>query len=415
MYPQQPICHRTIPAVIHLKAVILAAGEGRRCRPLTQTRSKVMLPLGNKPIMEHVIRALATNGIRDLVVVVGYQKERIMDHFGDGIRYGVKIEYTFQDEQLGTANALSKASPFIDGSFLVLNGDNLVDARAIGDILAADGKNVILAALREETGDYGVLIVEEGDVTDMIEKPGRPCTGILNTGIYRFGQEIFDELDATPISDRGSYELTQTITHMIDNGRDIRAEITGAVWADAIFAWDLLDANNSALRLLEPKIEGLIEEGAWYRGPVAIGEDSVVRSGSYLVGPVAVGKNCDIGPNATLLPATSIGDSVRIGSHSEIRNSIVMGGSRIGAGSVVASTVLGANSSFGDQLIVEANPSMPIVEEELHRAEFGAVVADNVSVGSRVFMHPGTIVGTGARIGSGTTVRGMIERDCRVI
>jgi len=100
--------------VIDLKGVILAAGEGRRCRPLTQTRSKVMLPVGNRPIMEHVIAALAANGIQDLYIVVGYQKERIMDYFEDGLDFGVKITYLEQNELLGTAHALRKAEPYID-------------------------------------------------------------------------------------------------------------------------------------------------------------------------------------------------------------------------------------------------------------------------------------------------------------
>ncbi|MDM7912428.1 MAG: nucleotidyltransferase family protein, partial [Methanotrichaceae archaeon] len=130
---------RVILAVINLKAVILAAGEGRRCRPLTQTRSKVMLPVGNRPFMEHVILALAKNGIRELYVVVGYQKERVMDHFEDGIDFGVEITYIEQHELLGTAHALGRAEPYIDESFLVLNGDNLIDARAVGELIAAQG------------------------------------------------------------------------------------------------------------------------------------------------------------------------------------------------------------------------------------------------------------------------------------
>jgi len=170
--------------------------------------------------MEHVIRALAANRVRDLVIVVGYQKERIMDYFGDGVHYDVKIKYVVQDEQLGTADALSKARHYVDGSILVVNGDNLVDEQAIEDILQAEGENVILTALREHAGDYGVLTVERGKVTKIVEKPGRPCAGILNTGVYKFSPEIFEELPNTPISERGSYELTQTIAHMIEEGRD---------------------------------------------------------------------------------------------------------------------------------------------------------------------------------------------------
>jgi len=204
-----------------------------------------MLSVRNRPFMEHVIRALAAKGVQDLVVVVGYQKERVMDHFGDGIHYGVNIEYVVQEEQLGTADALSKVRSQVDGSVLVVNGDNLVDEQAIDDVLRAEGENVILAVLREEAGDYGVLTVEEGRVTRIVEKPGRPCSGIINTGVYRFGPEVFEELQKTPISERGSYELTQTIALMIEEGRDVRAKISSGIWADAIFAWDLLEANSS--------------------------------------------------------------------------------------------------------------------------------------------------------------------------
>ncbi len=401
--------------MINLKAVILAAGEGRRCRPLTQTRSKVMLPVGNRPFMEHVILALARNGVKDLYVVVGYQKERVMDHFEDGIDFGVQITYIEQKELLGTAHALRRAQPYVDEPFLVVNGDNLIDAHSIRELISAGGDNVILAALRRHTGDYGVLTVEQNKVRAIIEKPGRPCAGILNTGAYKFNPGIFDELLKTPISERGSYELTQTLSQMICDGKDITAAITEGVWADAIFSWDLLNANSLALSMRDSSIAGEIEEGARLRGAAEIGEGSIIRSGSYIVGPVSVGDDCDIGPNVTLLPSTSVGDSVRIGSNSEVRNSIIMNGARVGSGTIISDSVIGASCVLGDQMVVETGQAVIEVEEEYHRAEFGAILADDVTVGSRVLMHPGTVVGTGAAIGSGAQVRGWIERECRVI
>jgi len=400
---------------MNLKAVILAAGEGRRCRPLTQTRSKVMLPVGNRPFMEHVIRALAANGVKDLIVVVGYQKERVMNHFEDGVAFGVRITYIEQSELLGTAHALRKAEPYLDDEFLVVNGDNLVDARAVKELISAKGDNVILAALRPHTGDYGVLKVEEQRVTAIIEKPGRPCAGILNTGAYKFSPAIFEELSRTPISERGSYELTQTISQMINEGNEIICQTSKGIWSDAIFAWDLLNANSLALGMNDSKVLGEVEDGAKIRGPVQIGEGSIIRSGSYLVGPVSIGKDCDIGPNATILPSTSVGDSARIASHSEIRNSIIMSGVRIGSGTIVSDSVVGESCALGDQLVIESGPSAVEVEEAFYRADFGAVLADDVAAGSRVLVSPGTIVGTGVRIGSGTTIRGSIERDSRVI
>ena len=401
--------------MMNLKAVILAAGEGRRCRPLTQTRSKVMLPVGNRPFMEHVIRALAANGVKDLIVVVGYQKERVMNHFEDGVAFGVRITYIEQSELLGTAHALRKAEPYLDDEFLVVNGDNLVDARAVKELISAKGDNVILAALRPHTGDYGVLKVEEQRVTAIIEKPGRPCAGILNTGAYKFSPAIFEELSRTPISERGSYELTQTISQMINEGNEIICQTSKGIWSDAIFAWDLLNANSLALGMNDSKVLGEVEDGAKIRGPVQIGEGSIIRSGSYLVGPVSIGKDCDIGPNATILPSTSVGDSARIASHSEIRNSIIMSGVRIGSGTIVSDSVVGESCALGDQLVIESGPSAVEVEEAFYRADFGAVLADDVAAGSRVLVSPGTIVGTGVRIGSGTTIRGSIERDSRVI
>ena len=96
-----------------MKAVILAAGEGKRCRPLTLTRSKVMLPVANKPILEHIINALVKNDIKNIILVVGYKKERIMDYFEDGINFGVKIEYVEQKAQIGTAHAILQARDLI--------------------------------------------------------------------------------------------------------------------------------------------------------------------------------------------------------------------------------------------------------------------------------------------------------------
>jgi len=365
--------------------------------------------------MEHVILALAANGIRDLYIVVGYQKERVMDYFEDGLDFGVKITYLEQNELLGTAHALRKAESHVNEEFLVVNGDNLIDARAVKELISAKGENVILAALRRHSGDYGILMVEQERVKAIIEKPGRPCSGILNTGAYKFSPAIFEDLRHTSISERGSYELTETISQMIADGKEVVPQISKGIWADAIFAWDLLNANNLALSMKDTKIAGEVEEGARIKGPVEIGEGSIIRSGSYLVGPISIGEDCDIGPGATILPSTSVGDSARIGSHSEVRNSIIMNDTRIGSGTIISDSVIGASCTLGDQLVIETGPCVVEVEEAFQRAEFGAIFADDVTAGSRVLVNPGTIVGTGARIGSGSSIRGWIERESRVI
>ena len=110
-----------------MKAVILAAGEGSRLKPFTATRPKVMIPVGNKPILEYVINALQASGIIDIVMIVGYKREKIMDYFQDGHKWGVNITYLEQFQQLGTAHALKQASHIIKDHFLVINGDTVID------------------------------------------------------------------------------------------------------------------------------------------------------------------------------------------------------------------------------------------------------------------------------------------------
>jgi glucose-1-phosphate thymidylyltransferase len=202
---------------------------------------------------------------------------------------------------------------------------------------------------------------------------------------------------------------------MISDGKDVMAKIAEGAWSDAIFSWDLLNANSLALSLMKPKIHGELEEGTRIRGPVAVGDGSVVRSGCYITGPVSIGRNCDIGPNVTILPSTSIGDSVRVGSNSELRNSIIMNGTRIGSGAIVSDSIFGSSCTLGDQSITETGAAVVDIEDEFYRAEFGAVLADNDIVGSRVLMSPGTMVGTDSRIGSAASIHGWIDRGSRVI
>ncbi len=162
-----------------MKAIILAAGgEGLRCRPLTLTRSKVMLPVANRPILEHVISSLEKNEIKEIILVVGYEKERIMNYFEDGLNFGVNISYVEQKAQLGTAHAIEQAKKLIgpeDSEFLVLNGgDNLVEPKTIADLLNNyEGDASLLTVRMEDTAGYGVVLKEKKKVTQILEKrPG---------------------------------------------------------------------------------------------------------------------------------------------------------------------------------------------------------------------------------------------------
>jgi glucose-1-phosphate thymidylyltransferase len=230
-----------------MKAIILAAGEGLRCRPLTLTRSKVMLPIANRPILEHVIDSLEKNGILEIILVVGYEKERIMDYFQDGLNFGVKINYVEQKAQLGTAHAIEQAKKLIDledSGFLVLNGDNLVEPKTIADLLNNyKGDASLLTVRMEDTAGYGVVLKEREKVTKILEKRPGDISRIVNTGIYIFTPQVFETIEKTPISENGEYAITDTIQLMINEGKTVTSVPTESKWLDAIHAWDLLKAN----------------------------------------------------------------------------------------------------------------------------------------------------------------------------
>lgn len=390
-----------------MKAIILAAGEGLRCRPLTLTRSKVMLPVANKPLLEHIINAVAENGIKEIIMVVGYQKERIMDYFGDGLEFGVNIKYVFQEAQLGTAHAVKLAKEYVEGDFLVLNGDNLVDRGTIADLLAGkNGSVTLLAVEREQTMGYGVVISEGRRVTKILEKPKEIVSHLVNAGIYIFTQDIFEEINRTPLSATGEYAITDAIQQMILKGNIVSMVESKSLWMDAVHSWDFLKANAVFLENCRNKLYGTVEKGATIKGNVLIGENSVIRGGCYIVGPVAIGKNCDIGPNTVILPSTAIGDNVSIDSSVEIENSILMNDVRVGSGSFISNSIIGANNTIGPHFSTEVGRELMIeMKGILHHADLlGTVTGDDNSIGNRVLIKAGKMVANNCTIEAGSTV-----------
>ncbi len=405
-----------------MKAIILAAGEGKRCRPLTLTRSKVMLPVANKPILEHIINALVMNDVTDIILVVGYKKERIMDHFEDGVNFGVKIEYVEQKAQIGTAHAILQARGLIDQhdeKFIVVNGDNIIGQEAISDLVnGAEGDATLLTCKKDNVTGYGVIVAKGKSVTEIIEKPKSLVSHLINTGIYLFDTKIFEMIERTPISTTGEYAITDTLQSMIDEGMVVTTAVTNAEWIDAAYSWNLLEANTIVLGDFDAYLEkGTIEDNVTVKGSVSIGNNTTIRAGSYIVGPVVIGDNCDIGPNVVILPSTSIGNNVSIASFSHIKNSIIMSDSRIDTHSNICSSVIGGNVSTGPNFITDEGQDMLIrIENELHDAEkLGTIIGDDTEIGGNVLVRAGKMVSSNCRISSGKTVSEDIPTDAVII
>ncbi|MDG6219738.1 MAG: nucleotidyltransferase family protein, partial [Candidatus Thermoplasmatota archaeon] len=195
-----------------MKAVILAAGEGKRLRPFTETIPKTMLPVGNKPIMVHVVDALVENGIDDLIIIIGYKKESIMQYFKD--YKNAKITFVTQEKQLGTAHALLQAEGHITDSFLVLPGDNIISASSISKLFNQETDYGIIIKKYDKPSKYGMVSISKNNLQSIIEKPENILqNSFISTGIYKFPASIFQEIRT--ITDQGEYKLTSMVQNLL--------------------------------------------------------------------------------------------------------------------------------------------------------------------------------------------------------
>ncbi|MGZ4901573.1 MAG: bifunctional sugar-1-phosphate nucleotidylyltransferase/acetyltransferase [Halobacteriota archaeon] len=404
-----------------MKAIVLAAGEGTRLRPFTLTQPKAMVPVANRPILEYVIDSLARCGITDVTLVVGYKKEKVMNYFEGGKKFGLTISYVEQPQQLGTAHAIKLAEDSIEENFLVLNGDNLISPQAIEEVTSsAAGDVTLLLTVKENVKGYGVVTTEGNRVTQIIEKPGTDISHYINTGIYVFTPAAFNEIPYTKISPRGEYEITDTIQRMIEKHYDVRGVHTSSMWIDASYPWDLLNANAAVLAdVKEEQVQGnnQIEDKAHVKGSVIVGENSIIRSGSYVLGPAIIGKDVDIGPNVTILPSTSIGNGVTIDSFTEVRNSLIMSDVRLGSHSLVANSIVGKNTIIGSHFITEqAKLAMPYLDGELHHVmNLGSIIGENCRFGHGILVEAGKIIGVHCTVESGTTIRKNIDNYSNIV
>ena len=351
-----------------MQAIILAAGEGVRVRPLTRSRPKAMIPVANRPIIEYVIDALIKNGIRDIVVVVGYRKEQVT-RFLNGL--GVPIEVVVQEKQLGTAHALKCAESKIKGDFLVLPGDNYIDPQSIAKI--RDTTNAILVKEHPNPSNFGVVLLDNGLVTDIVEKPEHSPSFMVSTGIYSLQKSFFSHIQGP--------DITEAISGMIRAGEHIRA-VPADDWQDAIFAWDLLKMNRRLLKNLSMAKEGTASRQTIIQGPVSVGKGTVIGPNTVITGPVVIGNDCTIGPNCVIMPNTSIGSRVNLDPFTVVRDAIIMDDTAIGSHSCIIDTVIGERCTLADHTSVSMATGLMDIEGCAIRSEFGAILGDNMASGS---------------------------------
>lgn len=402
------------------QAVILAAGEGTRLRPLTSTRPKPMLPVAGKPFLKWDLDALADSGIKKVYIVVGYKAETIQTYFGKKYR-NMSIEYVVQKEQLGTGNAVSQVKDKITGTFLVMNGDVLVSSKLVKSFIKNHIHDASMCLIRVDSPEkFGIVEVKRGVITSLVEKPKSPKSNLANAGLYVFNKNIFECLNRIKKSQRLEYELTDAIKILIRQGK-VGAYKCEEQWIDIGRPWDLLDANEIILKNEKLKVDkkAIIEDYAIIKGEVHIGSGTIIRSGSYIVGPVYIGRDCVIGPNCFIRAYSTIHNRCFVGNGVEIKNSIILPDTHIGHLSYIGDSIIGKNCNFGAGTKVANlrfdNADVKVqIRESLQtsgRRKFGCIMGDNVKTGINVSIMPGRCIYPGAYVEAASVVRNTIYTE----
>ena len=314
-----------------MKAIILAAGQGTRLRPVTLTMPKPLVPVANKRLIEYAIDTIKGAGITEIGIVVNNLESPIVATFGNGDGLGVHLEYIVQEEQLGLAHAAGLCRDFVgDEPFAMFLGDNIFQDK-MSDFMRDFPKSeadasIVLTEVLDPTR-FGIAVVDEnGKIERVVEKPKNPPSNLAIVGVYLFRKSIFDAIAKIKPSDRGEYEITDAIQQMIDDKQKVTPYTIQGWYIDAGKPEPIILANQLVLEDLPysppPTADsGKIEGNSEVSHRVIIGENSRIID-SVVRGPVIIGDNTII-QDSYVGPYTAIGNKCRI-EGSEIEASIVM-------------------------------------------------------------------------------------------
>jgi bifunctional UDP-N-acetylglucosamine pyrophosphorylase/glucosamine-1-phosphate N-acetyltransferase len=300
-----------------MQAVILAAGKGTRLAPITNHRSKGMLPILGKPILARIVLGMISSGLRNFILVVNPEDHEIRAYFQKEFTRDVQMQFIHQDRQLGTAHALGLAAPKISGDFILSACDSLVPDQEMNSLVSAwsqyAGSHGLLSLERiplEDAHKTGIVTLDGDQVRQIIEKPAPADapSNISSTPLYAFSNRIMDYLPRVPASPRGEYELQDAVQMMIDDGLIVNG-----------FFLKNRQTLTTADDLLAINLEHL------YAQPHCCQvETENIGSNTRLVNPVLIEKEVEIGANCQVGPGVYIEKNARIGNDVQLENAVVL-------------------------------------------------------------------------------------------
>jgi mannose-1-phosphate guanylyltransferase/phosphomannomutase len=378
-----------------MRAVVMAGGEGTRLRPLTSNQPKPMVPVANKPCMEHIIELLKRHGIEDVVVTLAFLPKAIRDYFGDGSELGVNINYSVEQAPLGTAGSVKNAEENLGERFLVISGDALTDFD-LGAVIAEHERRQAMVSIVlkhvENPLEFGVVVVnDEGRIERFLEKPtwGQVFSDTVNTGIYVLEPEVFNYIPAGQ-----SYDFSQELfPKLFELGKPLFGTIAEGYWQDIGSLGQYLTANRD---VLDGKVQASIP-GIRLENDVYIGENVSIDSLEHVTGPAVIGNYAKIDRNARIGAYTVLGSNVVIKDHAETRFSVIDANTYIGSGSKIYGAILGKN--------IDVKPGATISE--------GAAIGDECMIGEQAYIAPDVKIYPFKTVESGAQINSSIIWESR--
>lgn len=398
-----------------MKAVILAAGESSRFKPISENRHKGLTEILGKPIIEHTIEELREAGVKEVIVVQGPDKQiekeiNSADH------------YVVQEEPKGMGNALRQAEHLLDGDFLVLTPYRANASKFFRPMIEKaekeDSEIVFVSTPTDEPEKYGILEVEDGRAVDMVEKPD-PDEAPSNkkvVGMYLLNETFFDHLDEV---EEWEYQYEDALSRqMKDNPASVLEieEETNSIK----YPWDLFSVVEELMEERGQNIseKASIADSAKIEGDVIIEKGAKIFENAVIRGPAYIGENTVVGNNALVRDHVSLEKDSTVGANTEIKNSVMQSSSSIHSG-FIGDSIIGRDAHIGAETVIanrgfRENEERPEIESDLigkdyskdsGRSFLGAVIGDNVDIGVNVSIMPGVQIGSDAKIGPGTVVK----------
>ena len=380
-----------------MDAVILAAGRGRRLRPLTDTRPKALLPLGAQTVLERLCSQVAPHVDR-IVIITNYLGGQIEEQVGAAVG-DTPVVLVVQPARRGTADALSQVSDVITDSFILLNGDMVVEPSFVEALVEGSGWSLCAMEVNEPQR-YGVVDVNQmGRLQGIIEKPSDPPSELVNLGGYRLDTAVFAYLEQVTMSSRGELELTDIFAHALADDRPIAVERYTGLWYDIGTPHGYLAAT-----------AGLLSQS----GESVVHPSASVASSVEITGPVVIGPQAQIGPTTYLRGPSIIGAGVHLGHAVEVKASIIMADAAIPHLSYVGDSIIGSGVNLGAGTVVAnlrhdgGRVTLGDGDDQIltKRRKLGAIIGDGVKTGVNTSVMPGTRIGPDQMIPPGEVVKG---------